>query len=174
MGDPAGAIAALSSTAGATEGADPGIMAARQLLYARAESERGNKDAALAMAQAIATADADELRADIYAGRADWPHAAAALVDLEHKRITDPATLDGDQQALVMRLAVAATLSGDAALLQRVGQSYAAAMAKGSNAAMFRLMTSSPVRQAADLPRAFEDIKLARQLQGQFGGEARH
>ena len=164
LDDPAGAIAALAETAPPADAAiDPAMMEARQLLYAHAESERGNKDTALAMLSTLGTAKADAAKADIYTARKDWPQTVAALTAWEHKAIST-ADLTGEQQAMVMRLAVAATLSGDAATLERVAGTYGAAMANGRSAAFFRLLTAAPVRDKDDLPRAFQEIQLARQI----------
>lgn len=165
MNDPAGAIAALADTPPPPDA----VMAAstmenRQLLYAQAESSRGNKDAALAMFKTLGTAVADEARADIYTARKEWGPALAALLELEQKSITAPGPLTVDQQAIVLRLAVAATLGEDGPALKRITDSYASAMAAGPSADMFRVVTSSPVRGTADLPRAFEEIRLARKL----------
>jgi len=173
LDDSAGAIAALSSTvppAGAA--ADPGTMRLRQLLYARAEAQRGNKDAALTLLNGLDNADADEIRAQIYTARKDWVQVVGALTALEHGQ-TMTATLTMPQQAIVMRLAVAATLSGDSATLARLSGSYGTAMAKGSSGSLFRLMTSAPARGTGDLPRAFEEIQLAKQLEGRIGLAAR-
>jgi hypothetical protein len=169
MDDPAGAIAALASTVPlANAAADPATMQVRQLLYARAEAQRGNRDAALAMLGGIDAADADEVRSEIYAARKDWVGVVAALTALEHKQIlTD--NLTEPQQAIVMRLAVAATLSADPATLARVAESYGTVMAKSTSASLFRLMTSAPARGTGDLPRAFEEIQLAKQLEGRIG-----
>jgi hypothetical protein len=46
-------------------------------------------------------------------------------------------------------------------------------MAKGSSGSLFRLMTSAPARGTGDLPRAFEEIQLAKQLEGRIGLAAR-
>ena len=51
--DPAGAIAALASTAPPPGTGVPGVMAARQLTYALAEAARGNGDTALGMLKTI-------------------------------------------------------------------------------------------------------------------------
>jgi hypothetical protein len=162
--DPTGAIAALAATVPpANTAVDVGVMQARQLLYARGESQRGNKDAALAMLDNLDTADADEVRSEIYAARKNWRLTVSSLIALEHKQILT-ANLTDAQRAIVMRLAVAATLGADSTTLARLADTYGAAMAKGSSASLFRLMTSAPARGTADLPRAFEDIKLAKQL----------
>ena len=173
MNDPAGAIGALADTTPPAGAADQATMETRQLLYARAEAERGNKDAALAMLGALGTADADEARADIYASRKDWARAIPALVALERKQVRTADELTEAQQALVMRLAVAATHSADTATLRRLSTTYGAAMARGGSAAMFRLITSAPVQGTEDLPRAFEEIQLARRLQGPAEPRAR-
>jgi hypothetical protein len=174
LDNPAGAIAALAETTPpASVTPDPEVMAARQLLYARAESERGNKDTALAMLGLLDAAEACEIRADIYTARQDWPQAIAALTALEAKRITSAAELNADQQALVMRLAEAATLANDTTTLARLADTYGPAMASGNMAARFRLMTSAPVRASTDLPRAFEEIELARKLRAGIAQGAR-
>jgi hypothetical protein len=170
LDDPAGAIAALADTAppaGMT--LEPAMMEDRQLLYAHAEAARGNQDTALVMLGTMGTAKADASRADIYTARKDWPATVAALTAWEHKALST-AELTDRQQDMVMRLAVAATLSSDTATLERVAGSYGAAMEKGRSAAFFRLLTSAPVRDKGDLPRAFEEIQLARQLVGNLGG----
>ena len=169
MHDPAGAIAALASTAPPAGAGAPGVMAARQLTYALAEAARGNGDTALGMLQTVGTADADEARAGIYAKRKDWTHVVGALSAAEGKRITNPAALTATQQALVLRLAVASTLAADTATGQRLAQRYGAAMNGTGSAALFQLYTSAPVTKPADLPRAFEEIKVAQAAAAALG-----
>lgn len=156
---------------------DPALQSARQMLYARAELARGHQDAALRMLDAIGTAGSDTLRADIFGARGMWPNAVGALTALEGRLLDTatgaPAQLSAEQQALVLRIAVAATLAGDAATLERVTTAYGPAMQKSESSAMFRLMTSAPVRGTADLPRAFDEIKLVQQMKGQIGSEVR-
>lgn len=168
--DPAGAIAALADTVPPPGlPVDPPLVEARQLLYARAESERGNKDLALSMLASLPTVAADEVRADIYASRADWPHVVEVLTSLERQRSFAPEP-GVDQQALVIRIAIAATLSSDAATLRRLTALYGAAMAKSASAGLFQLMTSAPVHGTEDLPRAFREIQTARQVQSDLTG----
>jgi hypothetical protein len=176
LDDPAGAIAALSETAPPAGGSaalsqtappgggDPVLMTMRQLMYARAESARGNKDAAIAMLNQLDSEAAETARAEIHTARKDWPRAIVALIALERRQIATADTLTPPQQALVMRIAEAATLGSDAETLSRVTATYGAAMAKGNSAALFRLIGSAPIRATKDLPRAFEEIQLARQL----------
>ena len=170
LNDPAGAIAALAGTAPAAGGAmDPVTMRSRQMLYAQAEIERGNTEAAASMLQTIGTAEADSARADIYVAQKDWARAEAALTALEQKSVPQTGSLTQEQQAIVTRLAVAAALSEDAATLKRITDTYGAAMASTASGNLFRIITSSPVRGTSDLPRAFEEIQLARKVTAQAG-----
>jgi hypothetical protein len=177
--DPAGAIAALATTrppATAVADATPGTADAeqtRQLLYARAEAQRGNIDTAITMLAGLGSPEADDLRAGLLSARKDWTGAVAALSELERKRLpADAYTLSADQQAIVMRLASAATLAGDQATIDRLRTARGAAMAKGESAIPFQLITSPPVSKTTDLPRAFEEIQLARQLPARLGAAA--
>ncbi len=177
-GNAVGTIQALAESApSAGVSIDPVFQSARQMLYARAELARGRQDVALGMLDAIGTAESDALRADVFGARGAWPSAVGALTALE-ARVIGPATgapaqLSAEQQAVVLRLAVAATLAGDTATLERVTTAYGPGMEKGESSSMFRLMTSAPVRGAADLPRAFEEIKLMQQMKSQIGSEVR-
>ena len=170
MNDPAGAIAALAATAPAQGvSVDASTVRDRQMLYAQAETRRGNTDAALSMLQNIGTPEADSARADIYVAQKDWIHAVSALTSLEQKRVPQSGSLTEEQQAIVTRLAVAAALGEDAATLKRVTDIYGATMASTASAGLFRIITSNPVRGTTDLPRAFEEIKLARKMTAQTG-----
>ena len=175
-GNPGSAIQALSETVPAAGVAtEPAVMAARQMLYAQAEEARGNRETALRMLESIDSAEADDARADIQGRRSDWPGAVAALTSLERREIGaggEPVvTLTPDQQALVMRLTVAATLAADGATVARMTASYGSAIESSASGPMFRLMTSAPIRGTADLPRAYEEIKLAQQVRSQIGTE---
>lgn len=162
--DSSGAIAALADTAPPPGlPVDPVLSAARQLLYARAESERGAKDRALSMLGALDSEEADQARADIHAARADWSRAVGALASIERRRGLGP-SLDPEGRALVSRLAVAATLADDRATLDRLAASYGPAMAAVPSGAVFRLMTGRPVTATADLPRAFDEMRTARDV----------
>ena len=173
--DPAGAVLALAQTKPPAEATlAPDVEQTRQLLYARAEAQRGNIDTAITMLTSIGSAEADDVRAGLCSARKDWKGAVAALSDLESKQLpADGDTLTTDQQAIVMRLASAATLASDQVTIDRLRTVRSAAMAKSPSAIPFRLITSTPVSGTADLPRAFEEIRLARQLQGRLDGTAR-
>ncbi len=172
MDEPTSAIAALAETAPpAGVALDAGVTEARQLLYAHAESQRGNTDSALAMLNLLGTPKADLARADIYTARKDWPQVVTALTAWEHRK-TITGNLTDRQRAIVTRLAVAAALSGDTATLDHVVATYGTAMATGSSAALFRVLTSAPVHDNADLSRAFQEIQLARQVSSNLGAMA--
>jgi hypothetical protein len=164
MDDPSGAIAALADTVPPSNiPVDASLSSARQLLYARAESERGDKDRALSMLASLDSESADEVRADIYSSRRDWPHAVEALLALERRKGQGPMP-DSDGRALVSRLAVAAALASDRATLDRLAASYGSAMADDPAGAVFRLMTERPVSATADLGRAFDEMRNAREV----------
>lgn len=164
MDDPSGTIAALADTAPPPGmPVDQPLAAARQLLYARAESERGDKERALAMLASLDSASADEIRAEIYTSRKDWPRTLESLLSLERRKELVPA-LDDEGRALVSRIAVAATLASDRATLDRLATSYGSAMASGPSAPTFRLMTQRPVAATGDLNRAFNEIRTAREV----------
>jgi len=168
MNDPAGAIAALDETAPAADvPLDPATVANRQIVNAKAEARRGNTPAALDMLQSLDTAEADEARAAIYSEVKDWDHLVSALSALEQKRGLQPGNLGPNQQALIMRLASAAALAGDNATLVRLRTTYGPSMAAGAAADRFRVITSDPIRGSNDLPRAFEEIQIARKLTAQ-------
>ena len=173
LNDATGAIAALSATVPPTNTPpEPNLRETRELLYARAESQRGNDDVALSMLNTLGTAEADEVRANIYIARGDWGKTVAALTALERKRISS-GPLTNEQQAIVMLLTVAATRGGDQMTLDRVAGQYAAAMATGSSAPLFLLLTSPPVRGIGDLPRAIEEIQQLSKLPASLAAAGR-
>ena len=65
---------------------------------------------------------------------------------------------------IVAGLAVAATLAGDRPTLDRLASSYGRAMAADPSGTVFRLMTGRPVTATADLPRAFDEMRTARDV----------
>ena len=175
--DPAAALTALANTAppaaaspNAAQDVSADITQTRQLLYARAESQRGNGDRALAMLATLDSADADDMRANLYGARQDWKNAVGALADLERRKLPPTASpLSPEQQAIVMRQATAATLATDPATIDRLRDLRGVAMAAGPSADAFRLLTAAPVSRTQDLPRAFDEIKLAKHLPSELG-----
>jgi hypothetical protein len=164
--NPAGALTALgdSSPTPSAQPMDPDITQTRQLLYARAEAERGNTDAAITMLTALTTPAADDLRADLYSGQKNWKGAVSALMELEQKSLPPAGNaLTPAQQAIVMREASAATLAGDQDTIDRLRETRGDAMANGPSAEAFKLITSAPVDKTADLPRAYDEIRMAKQ-----------
>jgi hypothetical protein len=176
--DGAGALAALADTAPRQASVPSGpagdgqpaplsdeLIQTRQILYARAEAQRGHADTAIAMLAALNSADADDLRANLCSSRKDWPGAVAALNDLAAKLLPPAgAALSISQQAIVMRLASAATLAGDGATIERLRATRADAMAKGPSAAAFQVITAAPITGVGDLSRASQELGLARGL----------
>ena len=164
--DAAGAIAALSASAGADLPAD--LTERRTLLQADASARRGDNQAALAALGSLDTAAADEARATILERANDWPAAEKALTDYAAKAVPADGKLDDGQRRTLLRLATAAARAGDDAKLTDLRQRETERMGSGPLADMFRLLTADQVRSSADLKRSGQEATLARGLSGQL------
>jgi hypothetical protein len=69
--------------------------------------------------------------------------------------------LTAEQSHAVLRFAADLAQAGDDAGLSNLHTQQAARMADGPDAAAFRLLTESPVRDVSDLPRAAKEIAAA-------------
>jgi hypothetical protein len=161
--DAAGALAALAASEPHLP--PPSLGAERLVLRARALAASGRLDEArglLASATDPLTLDA---RAELAGKAGDWADATAALKALVRATVPAPgARLDAEQRRTLLRLAVAASLSGDAATLATLARDHGAEMATGPLSEPFRLLTGDPVRGATDLPRVSAELRLAREM----------
>jgi hypothetical protein len=158
--DNEGALAALSTSM------MPGPMPAdllqdRTLTYARAAAATGQLESAQMALAALGTPAARELRASLLEAGRDWKGAASALNAIA-ATLPPEGALNDDQSRLLLRLAGAAAQDGDESLLATLRSRHIARMAPGATAEMFRLVTAPPVRGVSDLPRARQEIVLAR------------
>lgn len=114
----------------------------RRLLRARALADLGRPGEAGALLAGDASADAATLAAEITWQARDWPAAAAALGRLlaDHTP-PDHGAPEAPVQSLVLRQAVALTLSGDIAGQKRLAAAWGAAMAETKSADAFTMMT---------------------------------
>jgi len=161
--DPLGARAALAASA--TDGLPPSLVRERRAIEARALAESGDPAGALAILGEQSDPPALELRAAIAAAAGDWPAAVAPLAALVATTLPPPgAPLDAGQRRTLLRLATAAALAGQSELLTRIARERGEAMRQGPLSEPFRLLTSDPVRGAADLPRMAAELQLARGL----------
>jgi tetratricopeptide (TPR) repeat protein len=162
-GDAAGALAVL----GASEPHQPppGLAAERLVLRARALAAKGDPAAARTLLAHSEDPPALDVRAELAAQAGDWPDAVAALKLLARGSLPGPGNpLDADQRRILLRLAVAASLSGDTETLRGLARDHGAAMASGPLSEPFRLLTGGPVRGASDLPRVSAELRLAREM----------
>ncbi len=158
--DPAGALAALSASA--ADGLPPPLVERRGLLFARASGARGDTAGAVAALAELGTPAADDARAAILESAKDWPAAERALTAFVAKTVPPEGRLDEGQRRTLLRLATAAAQAGDEATLAGLRRREATRMAGGPLGDMFRLLTSGPVQNVADLPRAGQEMVLAR------------
>ena len=167
-GDAATALAALQASD--SPNLSTTLAGERGLMLARAQARAGDLPGATSTLSALGTASADELRASLLESAKDWPGALAALRDLAAKRVATAGPLPPDQQQIVLREASAALQAGDQGTLLALRQTAGPRMGDGHRADLFRLLTDSPVRSPADLPRAARDVALAREMSGNLQG----
>ncbi len=133
---PKEALLALAQSARA--GLPRHIMIERELLKARALSQMGKTDAAIAVLKNMHSEDAERLKANVLWRANRWADAAAALEPL----LPDPLSHLTDKQATyVLNDAVAWKLAQDTGKLEALKEKYQAAMAKTKLAATFDVVT---------------------------------
>lgn len=142
-GKAAEALATLKDTAPADPAPLPeSLRDARRLLNARALSDLGKPDEALALMVNDYSEPAMRLRADITWRTKRWAEAAATLAALiGPPPTTDDVTLTPEQILLVLNAATALTLANDTSGLASLGNTFGKAMEKTPNAAVFRILT---------------------------------
>ena len=169
-----GADAQAQTVLLATQAADlpGGLTLQRRLLDAKIRAGQGDVAGAIARLGDIATAEADEQRATLMARAGDWPGSLTALSQMVERAVPASGSLTPEQQALLLRQASAAVQAGDHAALRDLHRRYADRMV-APNAAPYRLLTALPVMQSSDLPRAGQEIALARALPAALAGNSR-
>ena len=159
---PADALATLSATE--ADALPQAIQEQRTLVRAEAVARRGDPVEAGSLLAGLRTEPADELRARILEDARNWPLAEQALADYAARTVPADGALSDAQRRTLLRLAGATAQAGDAAALGALSRREARRMDGGPLGDMFRLLTESPVRGGADLPRAAKEIALARGL----------
>jgi tetratricopeptide (TPR) repeat protein len=162
-GDAAAALAVLGGSE--PHQPPPALATERLVLRARALAASGDPSAARALLARSEEPAALDARAELAAQAGDWAEAVAALKRLARSSLPAPGNpLDGDQRRILLRLAVAASLSGETETLSGLARDHGAAMATGPLSEPFRLLTGGPVRGASDLPRVSAELRLAREM----------
>jgi hypothetical protein len=164
-GDPAGARAALADTEAA--GLPEVLRRERALAEARALARMGAWEEAANRFRAAGPEAAPEF-AEFLAARGDWAGAAAVLAAHLALAPPPPAPLDAETRRLVARRAALLALAGDEAGLAALRSAEAARMAGGAFEDTFALLTARRMAGVRDLPRARQELELARTLPSQL------
>ncbi|HTZ79134.1 MAG TPA: hypothetical protein VMC10_14555 [Stellaceae bacterium] len=127
----------------------PDLARQRQQLRARALTDLGRTDQAIAALANDTSLDADRLRADAYWKAQSWEDVARTLKRLVPAPGSD-GTLAAKDARLALNLAAALSLCGDQNGLAEARDKYGAAMAKSPYADAFRLITSTDVVTPGD------------------------
>jgi hypothetical protein len=134
------------------------VNAERRLLEARALAGLKQYEAAIDLIADDESALAGHLRAEIAWDSGDWKNAGAKAEDVLGDRFNVSGPLLPEERALIMRAAVAYSLGGDEAALDRLRAHYAAKMNASPDAKAFATVSESIDRQGV----AFRD--LAKQI----------
>ena len=126
----------------------------RRLLEARALAGLKQFDAAVNLLADDASAEAKRLRADIYWESGNWSVAGAKHEEMLGDRGSTGAPLSPEERTQVMRAAVAYSLAGDQAALQRLRTRFTAKMSDSPDARAFSVVTGKIDQQGV----AFQDL----------------
>lgn len=137
------------------------LVEERRVLEARALSELGRHEHALELIARDTSERARRLRADIAWARRDWPDAGRRIEAALSDRWQEDRDLTIDEQADVLRAAIAYNLADDRASIDRLTSRYGTHMAATDQAEAFDVLTS---RNAVSGDARIGD--LARQIAG--------
>ncbi|KJB90928.1 tetratricopeptide repeat protein [Skermanella aerolata] len=118
----------------------PALVAERRILRARALAELKRYGEALALLKEDTSQPAELLRVDIAWRGAQWAEAASGLAKVIGPPPPDGTALSKDKADLVLNQAVALSLAGDNAALDRLRSQFGTAMADGPHADTFRVL----------------------------------
>jgi hypothetical protein len=126
----------------------------RRLLEARALAGLKQFDAAVSLLADDTSPEAGRLRSDIYWEAGNWSVAGAKNEEMLGERGTTGGPLSPEERAQVMRAAVAYSMAGDDAALQRLRTRFSAKMNDSSDARAFSVVTGRTDQQGV----AFQDL----------------
>ncbi|MDD3287797.1 MAG: hypothetical protein PHX43_02155 [Alphaproteobacteria bacterium] len=161
------ADAALSALGMVGEAGLPSdIVKERQLLRARALSEQGKEDDALALLQNDDSKPAKMLRADITMKSHRWAEAARILLDLIGPAPATGSPVTFEQAQWLVNCAIALAMSGDAASLDRIAADYGPSMVGSPQNDTFRILTrperAGQLRDIATAQNKITEVDLFR------------
>ena len=158
--DASGATAALEASA--APALPPLLVEKRAMLQARLQAAQGDTAGAGAALKAMDTANADELRATLLAAAGEWRGSLAALNDLAARTIPSEGALPEASQAIVIRQASAAARIPDITAMRTLAALLPRMTAPRRD--LLHVLTEAPVTAATELPRASDELKLARRF----------
>ncbi len=147
------------------------LIEQRAMVDARARAANGDRAGAAARLAALGTPAADELRATLLAEAKDWPGSLAAISTFVAKTVPAEGPLSDVQQDALLRQASAAVQAGDVGLLGRM-QAHDLQRLQPPRSEVLRVLVAPAVGSSADLPRAAQEVALARALPGRLQGLA--
>ncbi len=135
------ALAVLDKSEAETPDASEKIKLERRLLRARALSDLGEYDAALALLPLEAEKPAKLLRADVAMRARQWSDAIEALMELIGPPPTTGKRVSSEQADWLVSVATALAQNGDLAELDNLAANYGQAMDQSTKADLFRVLT---------------------------------
>lgn len=159
---PEPALAALQGSE--VDGLPPDLQSQRKHLKARALADLNRVPEAIQLLVGDSSAEAAQLRAEIYWRKQDWPNAALAFEAM----VTRPehgATLDDVSARLVVNWATALALSNDERGLAALRRNFGPALVGTPYEDGFSLLTSALDRDLPDMPAIAAKIKEAEGFQ---------
>jgi tetratricopeptide (TPR) repeat protein len=143
------------------------LQSDRQLLRAKALSELHKDDDALALLHDNTSEAAKLLRADITMHAQHWVDAARALLDLVGPPPPAGISLKNDQAEWLINCAIALSLAGDVAGLDKLANDYGPSMATTPQSSTFKLLTAADATpEPRDIAAAQARISDADMFQG--------
>ena len=148
------------------------LVAERRILEARALSELGRHEHALELIERDTSEEARRLRADVAWAQRNWPDAGRRIEAALGNRWSDPQPLTIDEQADVLRAAIAYNLAEDRSAIDRLTTRYGAQMATTDQAEAFDVLTSDTSASGdvriGDLARQIAGVDTLDAFMGRF------
>jgi len=167
---PAEALTVIRSTRVA--GLPSELVDERRILEARALSELGRHEHALELIERDTTEEARRLRADVAWAQRNWPDAGRRIEAALADRWSNPQPLTIDEQADVLRAAIAYNLAEDRASIDRLTTRYGTQMAGTDQAEAFDVLTSDTAVSGdvriGDLARQIAGVDTLDAFMGRF------
>lgn len=148
------------------------LVGERRILEARALSELGRHEHALELIERDTSEQARRLRADVAWAQRNWPDAGRRIEAALGNRWSDPQPLTIDEQADVLRAAIAYNLAEDRSAIDRLTTRYGVQMEDTDQAEAFDVLTSntsvSGDVRIGDLARQIAGVDTLDAFMGRF------